>query len=60
MTKEEHAGKIVTQISEYCLCQRVKPICDPKSVEALFARHRRRFDEAGTYFENSFVQRTEE
>ena len=30
MTKEEHAGKIVTQISEYCLCQRVKPIGDPK------------------------------
>ena len=59
MTKEEHAGKIVTQISEYCLCQRVKPIGDPKSVEALFARHRRRFDEAGNAFP-FFVQITEE
>ena len=25
-TKEEHAGKIITLISEYCLCQRVKPV----------------------------------
>merc|ERR1712054_284926 len=25
-TKEEHACKIITAISEYCLCQRVKPI----------------------------------
>jgi len=31
MTKEEHAGKIITQIGEYCLCQRVKPVGDPKS-----------------------------
>ena len=23
-TKEEHASKIITKISEYCLCQRVK------------------------------------
>jgi ubiquitin len=47
MTKEEHAGKIITQISEYCLCQRCKPVGDPKSpfaseadyVEALKAHH---------------------
>merc|ERR1719478_742408 len=47
MTKEEHAGKIVSQISEYCLCQRVKPIGDPKCpfsseedyTEALKAHH---------------------
>ena len=25
-TKEEHAGKIITLVSEYCLCQRVKPV----------------------------------
>merc|ERR1712046_542653 len=30
-TKEEHACKIITAISEYCLCQRVKPIGDPKT-----------------------------
>merc|ERR1712039_627692 len=30
-TKEEHAGKIITLMSEYCLCQRVKPVGDPKS-----------------------------
>eukprot|EP00428_Durinskia_dybowskii_P064752 CAMPEP_0170374438 /NCGR_PEP_ID=MMETSP0117_2-20130122/10612_1 /TAXON_ID=400756 /ORGANISM="Durinskia baltica, Strain CSIRO CS-38" /LENGTH=208 /DNA_ID=CAMNT_0010629415 /DNA_START=1 /DNA_END=627 /DNA_ORIENTATION=+ len=30
-TKEEHAGKIITLVSEYCLCQRVKPVSDPKS-----------------------------
>ncbi|CAK9031166.1 Polyubiquitin-C [Cleaved into: Ubiquitin [Durusdinium trenchii] len=30
-TKEEHAGKIVSLMSEYCLCQRVKPPSDPKS-----------------------------
>ena len=29
-TKEEHACKIITLVSEYCLCQRVKPIGDPK------------------------------
>merc|ERR1712232_1098412 len=30
-TKEEHCGKIITLISEYCLCQRVKPVGAPKS-----------------------------
>merc|ERR1712113_1137382 len=30
-TKEEHAGKIIQLMSEYCLCQRVKPVGDPKS-----------------------------
>merc|ERR1712060_519543 len=30
-TKEEHASKIISLVSEYCLCQRVKPIGDPKS-----------------------------
>lgn len=25
MTKEEHADKIIRLVSEYCLCQRVKP-----------------------------------
>merc|ERR1711877_97567 len=30
-TKEEHAGKIISLVSEYCLCQRVKPVGDPKS-----------------------------
>merc|ERR1712045_446026 len=30
-TKEEHAGKIISLIGEYCLCQRVKPVGDPKS-----------------------------
>lgn len=25
MTKEEHCCKVITKISEYCLCQRVKP-----------------------------------
>merc|ERR1712151_1101313 len=30
-TKEEHAGKIVSLMGEYCLCQRVKPPSDPKS-----------------------------
>mmetsp|Transcript_72846 Transcript_72846/g.152105 ORF Transcript_72846/g.152105 Transcript_72846/m.152105 type:complete len:245 (-) Transcript_72846:59-793(-) len=46
-TKEEHAGKIIKAIAEYCLCQRVKPVSDPKSpfksdkdyVEALTAHH---------------------
>merc|ERR1712124_225151 len=46
-TKEEHCGKIITTISEYCLCQRVKPIGDPKTpfksegdyVDALKAHH---------------------
>merc|ERR1712060_554952 len=30
-TKEEHAAKIIALMSEYCLCQRVKPVGDPKS-----------------------------
>mmetsp|Transcript_73539 Transcript_73539/g.213013 ORF Transcript_73539/g.213013 Transcript_73539/m.213013 type:complete len:210 (-) Transcript_73539:123-752(-) len=30
-TKEEHAGKIVSLVAEYCLCQRVKPVSDPKT-----------------------------
>merc|ERR1712176_1252683 len=30
-TKEEHAGKVIQLIGEYCLCQRVKPAGDPKS-----------------------------
>ncbi len=29
-TKEEHCSKIITLVGEYCLCQRVKPIGDPK------------------------------
>merc|ERR1719199_636683 len=47
MTKEEHAGKIVSLMSEYSLCQRVKPLSDPKTpfsseedyTEALKAHH---------------------
>merc|ERR1712125_112878 len=46
-TKEEHCGKIITTVSEYCLCQRVKPIGDPKTpfksetdyIDALKAHH---------------------
>ena len=30
-TKEEHASKIIKEVSEYCLCQRVKPVSDPKT-----------------------------
>merc|ERR1711924_156233 len=30
-TKEEHCSKIITLMSEYCLCQRVKPVSDPKT-----------------------------
>merc|ERR1711966_349970 len=30
-TKEEHCGRIITRISEYCLCQRVKPVGAPGS-----------------------------
>merc|ERR1719401_2283168 len=30
-TKEEHCGKIIALMSEYCLCQRVKPVGDPKT-----------------------------
>lgn len=29
--REEHASKIVSLMSEYCLCQRVKSPSDPKS-----------------------------
>merc|ERR1712023_526501 len=29
-TKEEHCKEIIALISEYCLCQRVKPVGDPK------------------------------
>merc|ERR1711879_19888 len=32
-TKEEHACKIITLISEYCLCQRVKKDIFPSDVE---------------------------
>ena len=47
-TKEEHAGKIITLVSEYCLCQRVKPVGAPGSpfteekdyVDALTAHHK--------------------
>jgi hypothetical protein len=46
-TKEEHASKIITTISEYCLCQRVKPVGAPGSpfteekdfMDALKAHH---------------------
>uniref|UniRef100_A0A7S2TSW1 Ubiquitin-like domain-containing protein n=1 Tax=Lotharella oceanica TaxID=641309 RepID=A0A7S2TSW1_9EUKA len=47
MTKEEHCGKIITLMGEYCLCQRVKPVGTPKSpfktekdyIDALKAHH---------------------
>ncbi|KAL3807511.1 hypothetical protein ACHAXA_008269 [Cyclostephanos tholiformis] len=42
MTKEEHCSKIITLISEYCLCQRVKKEVfanDKDYVEALKAHH---------------------
>eukprot|EP00617_Octactis_speculum_P013668 CAMPEP_0185766130 /NCGR_PEP_ID=MMETSP1174-20130828/35705_1 /TAXON_ID=35687 /ORGANISM="Dictyocha speculum, Strain CCMP1381" /LENGTH=144 /DNA_ID=CAMNT_0028449649 /DNA_START=80 /DNA_END=514 /DNA_ORIENTATION=- len=46
-TKEEHAKKIITTVSEYCLCQRVKPFGATGSpftshqdyVDALLAHH---------------------
>ena len=41
-TKEEHAKKIITIVSEYCLCQRVKKEVfesDKDYVEALKAHH---------------------
>ncbi|CAK0790052.1 unnamed protein product [Prorocentrum cordatum] len=46
-TKEEHCSKIISTIAEYCLCQRVKPVGDPKTpfksegdyVDALKAHH---------------------
>ena len=47
-TKEEHADKIIALVSEYSLCQRVKPVGAPKSpfteekdyVDALTAHHK--------------------
>ena len=30
-SKEEHCGKIITLMAEYCLCQRVKPVGAPGS-----------------------------
>ena len=42
MTKEEHCTKIITAISEYCLCQRVKKevfASDTDYVDALKAHH---------------------
>merc|ERR1712178_208175 len=47
-TKEEHSSKIITLMSEYCLCQRVKPVSDPKTpfkseddyIAALQAHHK--------------------
>ena len=42
MTKEEHCSKIITTMSEYCLCQRVKPevFKTPEDyVDALKAHH---------------------
>merc|ERR1711920_948680 len=46
-TKEEHCGRLITLVSEYCLCQRVKPVSDPKTpfkseadyIEALKSHH---------------------
>merc|ERR1712187_191310 len=46
-TKEEHSSKIISLMSEYCLCQRVKPVGAPKSpfekeedyIAALTAHH---------------------
>merc|ERR1739845_60150 len=45
--KDDAANKIITLISEYCLCQRVKPLSDPKTPfkteedykDALYAHH---------------------
>ena len=42
MTKEEHCSKIITQVSEYCLCQRVKKEVfknDKDYADALKAHH---------------------
>mmetsp|Transcript_10602 Transcript_10602/g.13802 ORF Transcript_10602/g.13802 Transcript_10602/m.13802 type:complete len:207 (+) Transcript_10602:92-712(+) len=43
MTKEEHCSKIITKVSEYCLCQRCKTsgvfASDKDYVEALKAHH---------------------
>jgi len=30
-TKEEHCGKIISLMSGYCMCQRIKPPSDPKT-----------------------------
>jgi hypothetical protein len=41
-TKEEHASKVIKLVSEYCLCQRVKPEVfakDSDYVDALKAHH---------------------
>ncbi|EKX37742.1 ubiquitin-superoxide dismutase fusion protein [Guillardia theta CCMP2712] len=46
-TKEEHCGKIINLMSDYCLCQRVKPVGAPGSpfteekdfIDALKAHH---------------------
>jgi len=42
-TKEEHCGKIITTVAEYCLCQRVKPsgvfATQQDYVDALLAHH---------------------
>jgi small subunit ribosomal protein S27Ae len=41
-TKEEHAAKIITTVSEYCLCQRVKKdvfACEKDYCDALKAHH---------------------
>jgi len=46
-TKEDHCKKIIDEIANYCLCQRVKPVGAPKSpfkedkdyVDALRAHH---------------------
>uniref|UniRef100_A0A7S3L155 Ubiquitin-like domain-containing protein n=1 Tax=Amphora coffeiformis TaxID=265554 RepID=A0A7S3L155_9STRA len=42
LTKEDHCSKIITRVSEYCLCQRVKPAIfksDEEYVQALKAHH---------------------
>ena len=44
MTKEDHANKIISKVSDYCLCQRVKPqgvfASDGDYVDALKAHHK--------------------
>merc|ERR1711972_373074 len=47
-TKEEHCSRIITMVSEYCLCQRCKPVSDPKTpfkseadyIDALRSHHK--------------------
>ncbi|CAE8604159.1 unnamed protein product [Polarella glacialis] len=47
-TKEDHAGKIISLVTEYCLCQRIRPVADPKTpfkseadyIAALEAHHK--------------------